>query len=85
VVPEEQLFDLVFDPHESRDLSGDPGRAKVLAAMRRRLEDWIAETDDPLLEGPITAPPGAAVNDPSQSSPNDPWRATDPAPPAAAS
>ena len=75
LVPEEQLFDLVLDPNESNDLSGDPARAHVLAAMRRRLIDWMEETEDPLLEGPIPAPPGAVLNDPGQSSPNDPLTA----------
>ncbi len=80
LVPEEQLFDLVLDPNESNDLSGDPARARELAAMRRRLIDWMEETEDPLLEGPIPAPPGAVLNDPSQRSPNDPVRTVDAAP-----
>ena len=79
-MPEEQLFDLVLDPNESNDLSGDPARARELAAMRRRLTDWMEETEDPLLDGPIPAPPGAVLNDPSQRSPNDPVRTVDAAP-----
>jgi arylsulfatase A-like enzyme len=77
VVPEEQLFDLVFDPNESRDVSGDPEHAAALKAMRRRLADWMEETDDPIRHGPIAAPPGAVFNDPAQGSPNDPWRTGD--------
>jgi N-sulfoglucosamine sulfohydrolase len=80
VVPEEQLFDLVLDPNESNDLSGDPARARELAAMRRRLTEWMEETEDPLLDGPIPAPPGAVLNDPSQRSPNDPVKTVDPTP-----
>jgi N-sulfoglucosamine sulfohydrolase len=79
VVPEEQLFDLVFDPNESRDLSGDPEYDEVRVALRRRLANWMNETDDPLLEGPIAAPPGAVFNDPSQRSADEPPRAGDPA------
>jgi arylsulfatase A-like enzyme len=79
LVPEEQLFDLVFDPNESRDLSGDPEYDEVRVALRRRLANWMKETDDPLLEGPVAAPPGAVFNDPSQHSADEPPRAGDPA------
>jgi arylsulfatase A-like enzyme len=84
VVPEEQLFDLAFDPNESCNLSGDGRHADVLETMRGRLESWMEETDDPIRHGPIPAPPGAYFNDPSQASPNDPPRDGDPATPAAA-
>jgi arylsulfatase A-like enzyme len=70
--PEEQLFDLVFDPNERRNLAEDPDHADALAAMRERLGDWMEETDDPIRNGPIPAPPGAFYNDPAQASPNDP-------------
>jgi N-sulfoglucosamine sulfohydrolase len=73
-VPQEQLYDLVFDPNEGRDLSGDPAHAATLADLRGRLERWMRETGDPLLDGPIAAPPGTVVNDPTQASPNDPLR-----------
>ena len=72
VVPREQLYDLVFDPHELRSLAADPAAAEVLGRLRSRLESWMSETEDPLLEGPIEVPPGAIVNEPSQGSPNDP-------------
>ena len=72
--PEEQLFDLVFDPNERRNLAEDPDHADALAAMRERLGDWMEETDDPIRDGPIPAPPGAFYNDPAQASPNDPSR-----------
>ncbi|HEY7151359.1 MAG TPA: sulfatase [Solirubrobacterales bacterium] len=82
VIPEEQLFDLIFDPNEADDLAADPGHADVLAALRRRLDDWMQETADPLREGPIVPPPGALVNDPSQRSPDDPCRPVGRAPAA---
>jgi hypothetical protein len=41
--------------------------------MRARLDNWIVETEDPLLQGPVPLPPGAVANDPSQGSPNDPY------------
>jgi len=71
-VPAEQLYDLVFDPNETGNLAGDPRCAEVLADMRRRLEDWMRRTGDPLLAGPVPAPKGAKVNDPDGLSPNQP-------------
>ena len=75
VVPEEQLYDLIFDPNEAASLHDSPEHAEVLRSMRERLVAWMRETDDPLLDGPIPLPPGAVVNDASQSSPNEPLRA----------
>jgi arylsulfatase A-like enzyme len=74
VVPEEQLYDLVLDPAEANNRSADPACGEALAEMRGRLDAWMRETDDPLLEGPVEPPPGAAVNEQWQVSPNDPVR-----------
>ena len=71
-VSDEQLYDLVFDPNEADNLAGDPGVADMLAHMRARLDDWMAATGDPLLGGPVPAPPGARVNDPDGLSPREP-------------
>jgi arylsulfatase A-like enzyme len=68
----EQLFDLVFDPDETHDLAPDPSMAGVLSRMRDRLARWMADTDDPLLRGPVPAPPGARANDPDGISPREP-------------
>jgi arylsulfatase A-like enzyme len=73
-VPEEQLYDLVLDPQEGRNVATDPARAEVLAELRDRLEAWMRETDDPLLDGPIAPPEGAIVNEQWQVSPDDPVR-----------
>jgi N-sulfoglucosamine sulfohydrolase len=78
-VPEEQLFDLVFDPNEASDLGARPEHADTLASLRARLDEWMRDTDDPLLDGPVALPPGAWANDPSQGSPNDPSRGGSPA------
>jgi arylsulfatase A-like enzyme len=75
VVPREQLYDLVLDPAEGNDLAPDPARHEVLDDMRGRLDAWMRDTADPLLEGPVEPPPGAAVNEQWQLSPNDPLRA----------
>ena len=66
----ERLYDLVFDPHEAHNLAADPAHAEPLAQMRRRLDDWMDETDDPLLRGSVVVPPATAViNDPDSLSP----------------
>lgn len=77
-VPEEQLYDLVLDPTESRDLSSDPEHLEVLAALRERVEAWMEETDDPLRHGPIEPPPGAIVNRQTDLSPAEEPRGIDP-------
>ncbi|HYC82910.1 MAG TPA: sulfatase [Solirubrobacterales bacterium] len=75
IVPRERLYDLVLDPGEGSNLVEDATCSEVLGEMRERLEEWMRETDDPLLEGPIPPPPGAVVNEQWQTSPDDPVRA----------
>lgn len=58
----ESLYDCIFDPNEAHSLVNNPSYADVLADLRTRLNTWRHETDDPLLNGPIPAPPGAQVN-----------------------
>ncbi len=70
-VDTEQLFDLVFDPNETRNLVGDPQAKTALEEMRGRLNRWMRTTDDPLLRGPVQAPPGALANDPEGTSPTE--------------
>ena len=74
VVPRERLYDLILDPGEGDNLVDDPQWAEVLADLRERLEEWMRETEDPLLDGPIPPPPGAVVNEPWQTSADDPVR-----------
>jgi len=73
-VPAEQLYDLTFDPNEAHNLADDPAMAPILAEMRSRLDQWMQRTKDPLLGGPVPAPPGARVNDPDGLSPREPTR-----------
>jgi arylsulfatase A-like enzyme len=65
--PEEELYDLESDPHEQVNLASDrpmyepesaesdphPEYVEVLEDLRERLERWMIETDDPLLDGPV--------------------------------
>lgn len=57
----EQLYDLVADPGEQRNLAADPATPEILRDLRRRLVRWMKETGDPLLNGEIRPPEGATV------------------------
>ena len=70
-LPQEALYDLVFDPNETNNLAPDPQSKAVLEDMKGRLERWMKDTADPLLDGPVPAPPGAEVNDVNSLSPRD--------------
>ena len=71
-IPAEQLYDLVLDPNEVNNLAEDPAHAETLEELRERLDAWMVETKDPLLDGDVPAPEGAELNDPDGLSPNDP-------------
>jgi N-sulfoglucosamine sulfohydrolase len=68
---EEQLYDLMFDPNEANNLAYDPTYAEILEGMQSRLEAWMAETNDPLLQGPIEWPGGITGLDPDKTSPQE--------------
>jgi len=44
--PAEELYDVVQDPHEVRNLAGSPAHQAVLARMRQALDGWQKETAD---------------------------------------
>ena len=69
----ERLYDTVLDPVERVNLVDSAEHAAVLDEMRARLDRWMRETDDPLLQGPVPAPPEAELNDPDGRSPSDPY------------
>ena len=48
--PKDQLFDLETDPDEMENRIADPSLAAVSADLSARLDLWMRETDDPLLE-----------------------------------
>lgn len=66
----EELYDLVFDPDERRNIARDPAAIKVLDDMRQRLDRWMVSTDDPLLSGHVPAPADSTVFDPQSYSSN---------------
>lgn len=49
----EELFDVALDPCEFRNIASESACAPVLNSMRKRLDDWMEATRDPLLNGPI--------------------------------
>ena len=60
----------MLDPQEGHNVAEDPAKAEVLAEMRGRLDAWMQETDDPLLDGPVNPPEGAIVTPQDQVSPD---------------
>ena len=54
--PPFELYDLTIDPHEMNNRAGDIEYADILGDLRQRLFQWMQDTDDPILEGPIASP-----------------------------
>lgn len=68
----EQLFDLLFDPHEMRNLAEDVAFRPILQTLRDQLDQWMQHTNDPLRHGNVPAPATALVNHPDALSPKEP-------------
>jgi hypothetical protein len=60
-----------MDPCEVRNVAREPEYGAALGEMQARLGQWMHETGDPLLHGPVVAPEGALLNDPNGLSPNE--------------
>ena len=52
----EQLYDLNTDPCEFRNITDNWVHGRLRVGMRDRLAKWMDDTDDPLLDGPISSP-----------------------------
>jgi N-sulfoglucosamine sulfohydrolase len=76
-VERERLHDLFFNPGEGRNSIDDPAYADIVTQLRSRLEQWMVQTDDPLLRGPVPAPAGARVNAQDQRSAGEPTLTAD--------
>jgi len=70
--PWEALFDLWLDPSEGNNRIDDPKLAGVAENLRERLHDWMLQTGDPLIEGPVPSAEGTVVNTVDQVSASDP-------------
>jgi len=71
--PRIELYDLLADPGEMRNLAEVEAFADLCAQLDARLEAWMRETNDPLLDGPVPVPPGGFVNDPAGRSAREPY------------
>ena len=60
--PAEMLFDLYFDPHERNNLVDQNDYAEIKTELAAKLHNWMVETDDPLLSGPVPLPEGGFAN-----------------------
>lgn len=58
------------------DLASNSSYHADLEEMRRRLDEWMRRTDDPLLHGAVKAPAGAQLNPVTETSPSDPVQVT---------
>ncbi len=51
--PPFELYNLKNDPLEQNNLADDPAHAETLAILKADLLNWMRETQDPLLQGPV--------------------------------
>ena len=54
--PPMELYDLKQDPSEMENLIHNPDYTDIKKDLSQRLLNWMHETDDPLLKGPIASP-----------------------------
>ena len=51
--PFEELYDIRDAPQEDDNVAFEPRYQETRRELSRRLHDWMEETDDPLLDGPV--------------------------------
>ncbi len=71
LLPEEELFNLFLDPHERKNLAGDPEYKEILEELSKKLTHQMQTFGDPMLKGFIKAPPDARLNDADGMSPRE--------------
>jgi arylsulfatase A-like enzyme len=52
----DELYDIVNDPLELKNLAGEEPFQEIRNKMAAALVKWMSETDDPLLKGPVASP-----------------------------
>ena len=57
-MPEEELYDVVADPNETKNLANSPEHAAVLKELRAAVDQWIVESND---QGQQLEPPELAA------------------------
>jgi hypothetical protein len=71
--PRVELYDLIMDPTEMRNLADVPEFAPLREELETRVQEGMEKTGDPLLDGPVPAPAGAFINDPAGVSATEPF------------
>jgi arylsulfatase A-like enzyme len=56
--PSVELYDLIRDPWERHNLAGSAETRDIESTLAGQLDDWLASTGDPILDGVVPAPPG---------------------------
>lgn len=69
VRPEEELYDLLLDPLEQRNVFDEPQYQSVAWELRSRVYNWMVETNDPLLYGDYA--PTKAQRERNENTPMD--------------
>lgn len=53
----EELYDLTKDPLENENLINHPDYRDIADELREKVKNWLVETKDPILQGPISGVP----------------------------
>ncbi|PCJ62290.1 MAG: sulfatase [Planctomycetota bacterium] len=61
--PNEELYDLFFDPNEADNLAEKPAFLNILNSMQGRMQRWMEYTSDPLLAGEVPQPQEGTIYD----------------------
>ena len=71
--PREMMFDLYLDPMERENLAQDAQYRAVYGELSAKLDAWMTDTNDPLLQvnHRVPAPPGAKINRLESAEPGD--------------
>jgi N-sulfoglucosamine sulfohydrolase len=70
--PPEELYDLVADPLEQRNLADDPASAGVLGEMRKAMEEMMDRTASPLRNGGHVPPTAVQREKAAEAQPGGP-------------